>query len=217
MFSLSGLRLGSHRDNPITPAYFRTSLLQGVERMNVIEENLVAITMRSSAMLRSDSTGPSNFWAATPFNFWRHNVGAGSESANFWFELPGNPNGPSFNPDTCPVHHQLGEFLNNTGHSSTFGLRIYPVWHPLKKQCGRTDLLSDPEPAMLYNSTFHHVSSRGIFWKRSGSIHMNGFAFVENALYDVRVFFLDVPPQVRKGLLFDIQVAPAQRDVEMGM
>jgi hypothetical protein len=36
----------------------------GVERANVIEENLVAVTMKASTSLRSDATGPSNFWAS---------------------------------------------------------------------------------------------------------------------------------------------------------
>lgn len=211
----------------------------GVEKYNVIEENLVAVTLASSAMLRSDFTGPANFWAATPGNFWRNNVGAGSASANYWvrvwegvgrttyapaplqssppsdhhphrvpsppivaphpraqFEFGNSPNGPSASPDTCPNTHQLGEYSNNTGHSATFGLRIYPFWSPQSVDCGRTDLQGVAAPAFLYNSTFHHISNRGIFWKRTGSVHLVGFAFVENSGYDVRMFHLVVPPAV---------------------
>jgi hypothetical protein len=74
--------------------------------------------------------------------------------------------------------------------------RRYPRRFPLKRQCGRIDLLSEPEPAFLTNSTFHHVGDRGIYWKRTGSVHVQGFAFVSNAGFDIRMFHLEVPPTV---------------------
>ena len=80
----------------------------GVERNNLIEGNLVAVTRATSAGLQGD-TEPASFWAQTPANFWRHNVAAGSDSSGFWFELGGSPGGPSYSPYICPVDHQLGE------------------------------------------------------------------------------------------------------------
>jgi hypothetical protein len=51
-------------------------------------------------------------------------VAAGSCAFGFWFELPGNPNGPSFTTSICPNNDHLGEFFNNTAHScNSHGLR----------------------------------------------------------------------------------------------
>ena len=109
-----------------------------MERNNLIAGNLVARTLATSAGLKGD-TEPASFWAQTPANFWRDNVAAGSDSSGFWFELGSSPGGPSYSPLICPVTHALGEFLNNTAHSSPFGFRIYPGWTPTAVECGRSD------------------------------------------------------------------------------
>ena len=161
----------------------------------MIEGNLVASTLATSAGLRGD-TQPASFWAHTPANFWRHNIAAGSDSSGFWFELSSSPGGPSYTPDLCPVTHQLGEFHNNTAHSSPFGFRIYPEWTPLVTECGRTDDLADAAPQVLTNSTVHHISDRGVFWKSAGAVQLANWAFIANSNFDMRVFVVHVPPPV---------------------
>ena len=91
---------------------------------------------------------------------------------------------------------QLGEFHNNTAHSSPFGFRIYPGWIPLVNECGRTDGLANAAPQILTNSTMHHISDRGIYWKSAGAVQFSGWAFVSNTNYDARIFVVVIPPSV---------------------
>jgi hypothetical protein len=104
----------------------------GDEFFNVIEANLVAKTEKLHVMLKGDQK-PASFWMASPSNFWRDNVAAGSVNdgrlcclierrygvligrVGFWFELPEHPHGPSFTLDICPGHGHMLEFRNNTG------------------------------------------------------------------------------------------------------
>ena len=44
----------------------------GNEQWNVIEENLIAYTIKSHASLASDMK-PASFWMASPTNLWRNN------------------------------------------------------------------------------------------------------------------------------------------------
>jgi hypothetical protein len=78
----------------------------GVEQYNVVEENLVAITLATRTSLVSDTT-PASFWMASPTNFWRHNVAAGSAHSGFWFELRAHPGGASYTTTLCPVRSDV--------------------------------------------------------------------------------------------------------------
>lgn len=148
----------------------------GVEQFNVIEENLIARTHPCYYCTMSDNR-PANFWTASPTNLWRHNVAAGSSHFGFWFELPGNPLGPSYTPYYCPSSMPLGEFYNNTAHSSSMGIRIYPIWLPLANPCAGGGATS---PQYLVNSTLFH-NSLGTFNRRVGDIHHVNAKYVENA------------------------------------
>eukprot|EP00051_Salpingoeca_urceolata_P019992 m.295984 g.295984 ORF g.295984 m.295984 type:complete len:3942 (+) comp19518_c0_seq1:299-12124(+) len=149
----------------------------GIEEDNVFEENLGVFTLKSFALLESD-TKPATFWTSTPTNFWRHNVAAGCENDGYWFELPGNPGGPSFTEDECPVHGHLRGFYNNTAHANgVHGLRIYPQWTPLVQPCGAS---SEPAPQFLRNFTSFHNGGHGIFTKKGGDLHHVNAKLVEN-------------------------------------
>lgn len=149
----------------------------GGERFNVIEGNLGVWTLRTPALLKSD-TKPATYWTSSALNFWRHNVAAGSTNDGFWFELPGHPGGPSFTTEICPVHGHLGEFYNNTAHSNgVHGLRIYPKWTPLADPCNQD---SPPSPQYFYNFTSWHNGQHGIFTKEGGDLHHVHAKLVEN-------------------------------------
>jgi hypothetical protein len=149
----------------------------GVERWNVIEGNLVAVTLRCFACLKSD-TKPASFWAASPTNFWRSNVAAGSQNDGFWLEPPGNPHGPSFTTSYCPVGAPLGQFWNNTAHSNgVHGLRIYPVYTPYVDPC-RPE--SGPLAQHFHNFTSWRNGQHGIFGKQNGDLHHVNPKLVEN-------------------------------------
>eukprot|EP00048_Salpingoeca_helianthica_P015090 m.224971 g.224971 ORF g.224971 m.224971 type:complete len:4030 (+) comp16594_c0_seq1:296-12385(+) len=149
----------------------------GGERYNYIEENLGARTLQSFALLKSD-TKPATFWTSSPTNYWRHNVAAGSTHDGFWFELPGNPGGPSFTTAICPVGERIGQFYNNTAHSNgVHGLRIYPVYTPHQDPCNAA---SPSAPQFFHNFTSFHNGQHGIFGKRNGDLHHVGAILVEN-------------------------------------
>jgi hypothetical protein len=122
----------------------------GVEQFNVIEGNLAAATLQSFASLGSDLK-PASFWTASPTNFWRHNVAAGSTHDGYWFEPPANPRGPSFTTGYCPINMPLGQFHNNSAHSNGVqGLRVYPAYFPFEKPCDPT---SRTQPQFFTNFT----------------------------------------------------------------
>lgn len=172
-----------------------------MEQHNVIEENLVVHSKPCGMCIASDKK-PANFWTASPTNLWRHNVAGGSTHFGFWFELPGNPHGPSFTPSYCPVNMPLGEFFNNTAHSSSIGLRVYPQFFPRTDGCasnGGTTL-----PAYFTNSTFFH-NGQGMFHRNVGDLHHVNARYVENFGEDISWRkYLDVEfdwdPNVRDSL-----------------
>lgn len=149
----------------------------GVERWNVIEGNLIAVTLRCFACLKSD-TKPASFWMASPTNFWRHNVAAGSQNDGYWFEPPGNPNGPSFTPTYCPIGSPVGQYFNNTAHSNgVHGLRIYPMYTPFVDPCNPN---SGSSPQYFHNFTSFRNMNHGIFGKHNGDLHHVNPKLVEN-------------------------------------
>ena len=151
----------------------------GVEKFNVIEENLVVHTKPCGMCISSD-VKPANFWTASPTNFWRHNVGAGSTHFSFWFELPSSPHGPSFSTSVCPANNPLGEFFNNTAHSSGIGLRVYPQFFPQQAGCSGGGTL----PAYFVNNTYFH-NGQGMFHRNVGDLHHVNGRYVENWGEDV--------------------------------
>ncbi|CAE7562181.1 PKHD1L1, partial [Symbiodinium sp. KB8] len=149
---------------------------------NVIEENLVAVTLRCSACLKGD-TKPASFWTASPRQFWRHNRAAGCTNDGYWLELPGHPHGPSFTLNTCPNHEHLGEFFNNTAHSNgVHGLRLYPVVLPRAEPCSNTIV---PYPMYFLNFTTFRNGMHGVFGKLNGDIHHINVKSLENVRDDL--------------------------------
>ena len=191
-------------------AYF---VEDGVEQFNVIEGNLAVRTVQSYASLKSD-TKPASFWMASPTNIWRHNVAAGCTHDGYWFEPPGNPNGPSYSPTYCPIGMPIGQFLNNTAYANgVHGLRIYPAYTPSSGPNG-CPFASPPNgrftptlPQHFYNFTSFRNGAHGIFNKRTGDLHHVFPKLLENGAEDMLVMFLMPPvtlswdPNVRDALM----------------
>ncbi|CEM30506.1 unnamed protein product [Vitrella brassicaformis CCMP3155] len=146
----------------------------GAEKWNRIEGNLVALTRKNPVMLSSDMK-PANFWQQIPTNYWRHNVAAGSVAFGFWFELTGRPTGPSRTMDLCPFNEHIGEFKNNSAHSSSIGLRIYPGWNPKESPCGGPKT----KPQYLEGLVAYH-NGLGVFHGTVGDAHHHDYRLVEN-------------------------------------
>lgn len=155
----------------------------GAERYNVIEENLILYTLRSFASLKGDLK-PASFWTSSPRNFWRNNYAAGCTNDGFWFELPGNPHGPSYSTEVCPVRESVGEFFNNTASSNgVHGLRIYPVYLPHVDPC---DEYSAPDPQYYHNFTSFRNGQHGIFGKENGDLHHINAKLLENNDHEIK-------------------------------
>ena len=152
-------------------------LEDGVERFNVIQNNLIASTVRCYGCLSSD-VKPASFWTASPTNFWRNNVAAGSTNDGFWLELPGHPHGPSFTTSYCPVGAPLGEHFGNIAHSNgVHGIRLYPTVTPYNDMC---DAASGAAPQYFYNFTSWRNGGHGVFGKRNGALRHVNAKLVEN-------------------------------------
>ena len=112
----------------------------GVEEDNILQYNLAIMTKKSSSLLNVDAI-PSSFWITNANNIWRHNHVAGSTHFGYWFNAPTNPTGPSATNDICCRQRPLGEFWNNTVHSSgKYGLWVFIELSPTgpEGKCGET-------------------------------------------------------------------------------
>jgi len=96
-----------------------------IESNNLVENNLVMRTMKSTSLLESDLM-PACMWITRPNNTIRNNVVVGSDSFGYWYDLPDKPSGPSEIEGICPVGEKFGIFEKNVSHSNHLGLRIYP-------------------------------------------------------------------------------------------
>ena len=140
----------------------------GGERENTWLQNLGVLTQPLYTMLMGDRK-PATFWTSSPSNAWISNIAAGSSHDGYWFELPGNPGGPSFTTTICPVNGPLGEHFNNTAKNcGVHGFRIYPHYTPLVNPC---DPNSAPLDVYFYNFTAYKNGGNGIFGKVNGALH----------------------------------------------
>ena len=163
----------------------------GVEKFNLVEENLVVWSLPLSMGILSD-TSPANFWMAGPKDFIRHNVAAGAVNYGFWFEMPGRPHGPSAHRDITPNREDLGEFFNNTAHSNdAHGLRIYPTYIPRRRQT-------------FYNTTSFRNGGDGQFGYQNGILIQHKYAkYVENSGNNVFWRFLPAGAPIDQPNLLD--------------
>jgi hypothetical protein len=103
----------------------------GLEKNNVIENNLVMTVERSTSLLNSDMS-PSAFWMSNPDNILRGNHAAGALNSGFLLDFPWRPEGPTIANvvGACPEGMKLGEFSDNEAHSNRYGLLIYEDYVP---------------------------------------------------------------------------------------
>ena len=115
-------------------------LEDGIEEDNIIQYNLAVMTKKSSSLLNIDSI-PSAFWIPNPQNIFRHNAVAGSTHFGYWFNSPEHPTGPSATDSICCRQRPLGQFWNNTVHSTgKYGLWVFVELNPTgpNGDCGET-------------------------------------------------------------------------------
>jgi hypothetical protein len=159
-----------------------------VETNNIIEGNLIMRTTTSASLLFSDLK-PAAIWITMPKNFIRYNHAAGSTHFGFWFDLPGNPTGPSATATVCPSGTPLGQFHHNVAHTNGIGLRIYPIYIPRTNPCGgvSNSSLQDPfseNPSVIaeFTDNLLFVNGQGFFGRNLGAIQIKRTAFISNGM-----------------------------------
>lgn len=167
-------------DNP-GHAFF---LEDGVERGNVIEDNLGLVTRRPAKGLRPSDTakrgpdrlGPATFWIGNPDNRVRRNVSAGSDGSGFWYGVAAAPGGPSagvkINPSTTP----LTEFDGNVVHSA--GGMAMVIGAP--RDDGESQHLYEPTAlAVFKGSSYYKTRARGV-WAHGSNMKFDDFVIADN-------------------------------------
>ncbi len=161
-------------------AYF---LEDGIEQYNTIQDNLGVFVRASSSLLNVDVT-PATFWIVNPNNIVRRNAAAGGTHFGFWYRLPANPEGPSFDSTVCPRRLPLGEFADNSAHSfGWYGLWVFREYHP-----SITGLCWDNRPAPAYYDRFlAWRCDKGVEFEQVGSLQLRDSIMMDNTLAGVEI------------------------------
>eukprot|EP00741_Cyanophora_paradoxa_P015378 tig00020876_g14844.t1 len=161
-------------------AYF---LEDGVERENVIDQNLIITNIPSFSMLNTDQQ-PAGFWIVHPTNYITNNVAVGSDWG-FWYQLLGAPDGAFLgNTEICPKCAPLGEFRNNTAHSSgRYGFRIFPEFYPSTVPFVR----NRPAPAVFHNFTTYANGRNGFTATAVSWVTFRDMILVDNKRFGFEV------------------------------
>lgn len=158
-----------------------------VESHNLVENNLIMKTKKSTALLMSDLM-PAGIWITRPLNYIRGNHAVSSVSFCFWYDLPNRPTGPSSShSDVCSEGEPLGVFENNVAHGCSIGLRIYPQYKPRTKMCGmlknynKVNILEDNLPILAhFKNLLSYNNGTGFFTKNIGFIKLDNFSLISN-------------------------------------
>ena len=173
----------------------------GIETKNVLENNLALLTRRSWSLLNTDNS-PGSFWIRNPDNIFKNNHAAGSERYGYWFDLDPNSDGPSFDPNVCPINTPLGEFKGNVAHSNgRYGLRIFhglvPREFPCKALFYNASNPADPYASNhLITATFEDYTGykngrNGAIFETVGDVRCVNFKTADNILAGIEYSLTD--------------------------
>ena len=151
--------------NILGHAYF---LEDGIEENNIIQDNLGVFVRPSSSLLNVDIT-PAVFWIVNPNNIVRRNAAAGGTHFGFWYRLPVNPTGPSFDSTVFPRRIPLGEFTDNSAHSfGWYGLWVFPEYNP--------------ESPAVFQNFLSWKNERGVEFADAGALQLHNSTLLDNKL-----------------------------------
>eukprot|EP00475_Leptophrys_vorax_P009891 TRINITY_DN16587_c0_g1_i1.p1 TRINITY_DN16587_c0_g1~~TRINITY_DN16587_c0_g1_i1.p1 ORF type:complete len:885 (+),score=7.47 TRINITY_DN16587_c0_g1_i1:338-2656(+) len=181
-------------------------LEDGIEFGNVFQNNLGFLQEPVQRLLKptdaipateSDDV-PSTFWITNPNNTFIGNVAGGSADSGFWFQLPGQVEGPSaLFPNAVgvtPFLIPLGPFEGNAAHSNgRAGLRTYPSGFRPRLNGGRsprqeTSGINAP-PANVTFTNFRAYKNQfiGMFIHNSDGIQIRGAMVADNAVVGIEL------------------------------
>lgn len=176
-------------------------MMDGAEKKNLIDSNLVILTKKSMSLLNSDQT-PASFWIPHPDNVFRNNHAAGSERFGFWFEPQEHPTGESYDVNMCPMNSKLGEFNDNVAHSNGwYGLRIYHRYFPRTFACKDIGWYDEanPDDESKWNMPVTANFNNLVAWKNGrngamagyvGDVRFNNFKTADNVLAGMEMHYL---------------------------
>ena len=151
--------------NILGHAYF---LEDGIEQNNIIQDNLGVFVRASSSLLNVDIT-PAVFWMVNPNNIVRRNAAAGGTHFGFWYRLPVNPTGPSFDSTVFPRRLPLGEFTDNSAHSfGWYGLWVFPAY--------------TPDTTAVFQNFLSWKNERGVEFADVGALQLHNSILMDNEL-----------------------------------
>ena len=149
--------------NILGHAYF---LEDGIEQKNTIQDNLGVFVRASSSLLNVDIT-PAVYWVVNPNNIVRRNAAAGGTHFGFWYRLPVNPTGPSFDSTVFPQRLCLGEFSDNSAHSfGWYGLWIFPKY--------------TPSETAVFKNFLSWKNERGVEFADTGAVQLHNSTLLDN-------------------------------------
>jgi len=143
----------------------------GVELANVFDGNLVMSQLTSPGPIRSDAAAAC-FWTSSPGNIWRNNVCAGGSSNGFFFQPPAAPTGPSATNRITPSQIPLGQFFNNTVHSTGVALMLWLLTSPI--------MCNDQVDQFVVNNTFFRCSTGIFIGATSPRVYYKNNVLIEN-------------------------------------
>ena len=174
-------------------------LEDGVETGNIFSKNL-ALFVKASSSLRNDDITPAGYWVTNPNNTYLDNHAAGGTHFGYWFRMLEHPEGPSYHPDICPRHVELGVFANNTAHSQGwFGLWIFMVYTPKEGSCCQC---TEPSAAAFVGLTSWNCE-KGAEWVGAGPMQFKDFLMVNNEIAGIegKLILAGVPFSKTKGAM----------------
>ena len=151
----------------------------GAERENTWSQNLGVLTQPLYTMLEGDRK-PATFWTSSPTNAWLNNVAAGSSHDGYWFQLPGNPGGPSYTSGHLPRQRGAGPVLQQHGQELRRARAAHlPAVHAAGRARARRAVRRST--CTSTNFTAYKNGGNGIFGKVNGAIHHVNAKLVDNA------------------------------------
>ena len=167
-----------------------------IETNNYYDHNLAIQVKKSNSLLGTDQS-PGGFWITNADNILTNNAIAGTDAYAYWYDMQTTAVGPSYDPNICPEYVKLGEFRDNTAHSTKkYGLRIFHALIPRTYPCAASPYDPDYEengyddpywqnpkiPAIFENLVAWKCGRNGAISERTGAVQFHDFKVADNGI-----------------------------------
>ena len=151
----------------------------GIERFNIVTNNLVS-GVKASSSLQLDDLTPAAIWVTNPNNIINNNRIGGCEHFGIWYRMHKHPEAGSFTNEVCQQHEPFGECNNNIVHSSGgIGLWFFETYAPYEGSGQRESCrLEIPKAAKINNFQAYRVE-QGIEFFDVGALQVHDSVVAE--------------------------------------